>query len=807
LGVARDRERGGCSGTGTNTVGNISGIRHSEQTGTTQNQECFRYDDRQRLTAAWSVPSGNGCALNQTGTKNYTASYGGVTQSKMVYGTGTPSGPEVYSKTYAYDAAGNMQTLETSSAQQGGSVEPGNIAYPAQGLNSVRPHAPSSSALGTYTYNANGSMTQRAIESATGKRQCLYWSPENRLESMTATVTTACTGTTLVAGADGDRYRYDTNGQRIIRSTKTGTTTKTTLYLDGLSEITQTTTGGGTTTAYTEGFETGVGGWSPWSANATNTQTATTARPGGTKSLQVTTVNGGPGNARFYPPATPGVATTVSIWTKGTGTVQPHIQYFTSAWGSLGSATVPAFAINTTGPSNGFTQWTFTYTPPPTTGIIQMAFVNSNVNPWYIDDATITTGSSTTTTDITKYYTAGGATIASRKNGVVTWLLGDIQGGIAVSVPNNTTDPVQRQRYLPYGARRGTTTQGQPGTNPNDNITSTERGFLGQTEDTTGLDYLNNRYHDPTLGNFISVDPLVAVTRSAYAYGSNNPISRSDPSGLCDGCGSLNDTRGVDNTHIPFNPNSWSGETGGPSVHGPSTSGGRAANSALDTCSALYGMGHCSHPNALGSERSADRFLAALHALRLLRPSQFGYMELGPNALGNRYSTGVMTIGGQEFMVFMTSHAGVAEVIAEFADGVGNIAGIIGTLSAAVAMFPPAAPAATIIGAGAGAVELAAGGVSAFANLVHDGDGSDFLTRLGVAGADWGLGKFVGGSMPSGANAVFEFNTNLTGSLITGSLGGSSVPLPPGGGSTLMVGTFPTGDGREVGTFAMMRVG
>jgi uncharacterized protein len=75
-----------------------------------------------------------------------------------------------------------MQTLETSSAQQGGSVEPGNIAYPAQGLNSVRPHAPSSSALGTYTYNANGSMTQRAIEAATGKRQCLYWNPENRLE-------------------------------------------------------------------------------------------------------------------------------------------------------------------------------------------------------------------------------------------------------------------------------------------------------------------------------------------------------------------------------------------------------------------------------------------------------------------------------------------------------------------------------------------------------------------------------------------------------------------------------------------------
>jgi uncharacterized protein RhaS with RHS repeats len=48
-----------------------------------------------------------------------------------------------------------------------------------------------------------------------------------------------------------------------------------------------------------------------------------------------------------------------------------------------------------------------------------------------------------------------------------------------------------------------------------------------------GRVFLNNRYHDPTLGRFISVDPLVAVTGEAYSYGGNNPISYSDPSGLC----------------------------------------------------------------------------------------------------------------------------------------------------------------------------------------------------------------------------------------------------------------------------------
>jgi RHS repeat-associated protein len=48
-----------------------------------------------------------------------------------------------------------------------------------------------------------------------------------------------------------------------------------------------------------------------------------------------------------------------------------------------------------------------------------------------------------------------------------------------------------------------------------------------------GVSFLNNRYHDPTLGRFISVDPLVNVTHDAYGYGNNNPISYSDPSGLC----------------------------------------------------------------------------------------------------------------------------------------------------------------------------------------------------------------------------------------------------------------------------------
>ena len=56
--------------------------------------------------------------------------------------------------------------------------------------------------------------------------------------------------------------------------------------------------------------------------------------------------------------------------------------------------------------------------------------------------------------------------------------------------------------------------------------------FAGNTYNSAGLNYLNNRYHDPITGQFISVDPLVQKTGQPYIYGSANPTtySRSRPS-------------------------------------------------------------------------------------------------------------------------------------------------------------------------------------------------------------------------------------------------------------------------------------
>jgi RHS repeat-associated protein len=65
--------------------------------------------------------------------------------------------------------------------------------------------------------------------------------------------------------------------------------------------------------------------------------------------------------------------------------------------------------------------------------------------------------------------------------------------------------------------------------------------YTGQYTDTeTGLTYLRNRYYDPTTTQFLTRDPAVAITGSAYGYVEDNPLSESDPAGLYPGQGIVN---------------------------------------------------------------------------------------------------------------------------------------------------------------------------------------------------------------------------------------------------------------------------
>lgn len=63
--------------------------------------------------------------------------------------------------------------------------------------------------------------------------------------------------------------------------------------------------------------------------------------------------------------------------------------------------------------------------------------------------------------------------------------------------------------------------------------TDTVLRWNGQAQDAdTGLYYLRARWYDPVTAQFMSVDPLVALTQAIYSYASDNPLNLMDPLGL-----------------------------------------------------------------------------------------------------------------------------------------------------------------------------------------------------------------------------------------------------------------------------------
>ncbi|MGW7280165.1 RHS repeat domain-containing protein [Streptomyces sp. NPDC054844] len=123
-----------------------------------------------------------------------------------------------------------------------------------------------------------------------------------------------------------------------------------------------------------------------------------------------------------------------------------------------------------------------------------------------------------------RYYTHGDETIAVRTSSGFSFLINDHQG-TAMTAVAMTTLAVTRRRQLPFGQLRSEQSETMPGT----------RSFVSGTQDPTGLTHLGAREYDPTLGTFISVDPLIdtdaPLQMNAYAYANSRPVTASDPDG------------------------------------------------------------------------------------------------------------------------------------------------------------------------------------------------------------------------------------------------------------------------------------
>ncbi len=111
----------------------------------------------------------------------------------------------------------------------------------------------------------------------------------------------------------------------------------------------------------------------------------------------------------------------------------------------------------------------------------------------------------------------------------VAYILTDHLGSVAVST-NAQGAVTELSDYYPYGSIRTDTGSFKE-----------QRKFIGQEFDpATNLSYLNARYYDGNRGQFLNQDPVFwgnqnlgdPQSLNSYSYANNNPINRSDPSGL-----------------------------------------------------------------------------------------------------------------------------------------------------------------------------------------------------------------------------------------------------------------------------------
>jgi RHS repeat-associated protein len=144
------------------------------------------------------------------------------------------------------------------------------------------------------------------------------------------------------------------------------------------------------------------------------------------------------------------------------------------------------------------------------------------------------------TTWAQRYYTAQSVTAAVRSNksgtNTLTYLTGDHHGTSSLAISADTSQTFTKRYTTPFGADRG---------EPAGDITTwpDDKGFLGKTRDeSTGLIHIGAREYDPTLGQFLSADPILNPSEvqslNGYSYANNSPATLADPTGL-DPCGGL----------------------------------------------------------------------------------------------------------------------------------------------------------------------------------------------------------------------------------------------------------------------------
>ncbi|MFI0940776.1 RHS repeat-associated core domain-containing protein [Streptomyces sp. NPDC021020] len=391
------------------------------------------------------------------------------------------------------------------------------------------------------TYSAYGQVLQEKIASGTNPSYLT-----NTYDPHTGALTDQLLSrTTIPAALDEEAYTYDPAGN-ITRQTSTrlGNTaaTETQCYTyDHLDRLTQAWTATDscaaqpTAAAHAQVGDQLAGGtayWTSWTFDILGQRTSQTehATTGG---ADTTTSYGYDENGKDQP------HTLTS--TQSTGGSTAATSYTYDDVGNMVTRTTPATGTQTmawddtdrltqiTTPASGTTSYVY----DADGNVLLQKDPGSTV--LYLPGQQITLNTATNTTTGVRYIALpGGGTVVRTGTGAnYGFEFGDLHGTNGIHLDNTAQNPVWRQ-FTPYGDTRG------PEVSWSDN-----RGFLNAPDNqTTGLTQLGARQYDPTLGRFISLDPLFEATDdqllNGYTYTRDNPIGQADPTGLrplgaCDG--------------------------------------------------------------------------------------------------------------------------------------------------------------------------------------------------------------------------------------------------------------------------------
>ena len=174
--------------------------------------------------------------------------------------------------------------------------------------------------------------------------------------------------------------------------------------------------------------------------------------------------------------------------------------------------------------------------------------------------------------------------------------------GSPVAVTNEAGQVIERTLWEPYGAAIGKPNYDGP-------------GYTGHVMDgATGLTYMQQRYYDPSIGRFLSTDPVTAYEKpmtnfNRYVYALNNPYRFTDPDGR-DSVGEMIDS--------------------GANGCGAVSCAGWAAGKALWT---VFGAEGVSQVSDKGSDASTgDKIMAGI--------------EVGTLGLGGKVGAGIRAVMG-----------------------------------------------------------------------------------------------------------------------------------------------------------------